>query len=118
MHLKILKLTLKIFYRELKPLKAILTRRKRKNWDVWGNVFFVGTTLTSSSVGLSTTDNTLPDNSLINRVSGIATAAQLALPAPQLRFLVSGSTTVYIVAQATGTGTLSGSGGIYARRRS
>lgn len=88
------------------------------DWDVWGNIFWSGTTVTSGFVGLSTTNNTLPDNSLITQVFPVATGNQTALVAPQQRFLVSGSTTVYIVGNVTGTGTLSGSGGIYARRRS
>jgi hypothetical protein len=87
------------------------------DWDVWGSIFCTATTVTLGKAGLFTTTNTLPDNSLQTLVVPLATGAALALMAPQLPFSVAGSTTIYLVGQFSGTGTLSCSGGIYARRR-
>ncbi len=85
------------------------------DWIVWGNIFWTATTETSLAVGLSTTTNTLPDASVTQRINPTVTANN-GLSAPMLRFSVSGSTTVYLVGQVTGTGTMNGSGGIYALR--
>ncbi len=76
----------------------------------------MATTVTLGKIGLFTTTNTLPDNSLQTLVVPVATGAALALMAPQQRFSVASNTTVYIVGSFSGTGTLSCSGGIYARR--
>lgn len=86
------------------------------DWDVWGNIFFAGTTTTSGQCGLHTTTNVLPDNSLTQYIAPLATSQDIGVIAPQRRFSVNGSTTIYLVGTVTGTGTLNGSGGIYARR--
>lgn len=86
------------------------------DWDVFGNIFCVGTTVTSGQVGLHTTTNVMPDNSLTN-YTGAAGIGAVGNPAPQRRVSVAANTTYYIVGIFTGTGTLNASGGIYARRR-
>lgn len=88
------------------------------DWDVWGNIYWSGTTVTGGVVSINTTTNTHADLSLAGYINPVVTSANLGICAPQQRFLVSGSTTVYIVGSVSGTGTLNGSGGIYARRRS
>lgn len=89
------------------------------DWDVWGNIFCSGTTVTTGQCSLHTTTNVMADNSLISYTAGLATASAIGMNAPQRRFSVAVSTTqvVYVVGVFTGTGTLSASGGIYARRR-
>jgi len=88
------------------------------DWDVWGNIFCTGTTVTSGQVSISTTNNTMADNSLIT--FGTVVSSAFGLVAPQRTFLVTTATTVpvYVVGIFAGTGTLSCSGAIYARRRS
>lgn len=86
------------------------------DWDVWGNIFWAGTTITLGQAGIHTVNNTQPDNSLTQFTAPAATGAFLGLAAPQRRFSVASNTTVYLVGTVAGTGTLNGSGGIYARR--
>lgn len=86
------------------------------DWDVWGNIFWGGTTITLGKAGIHTVNNTQPDNSLTQFTAPAATGAYLGLAAPQRRFSVASNTTVYLVGTVAGTGTLNGSGGIYARR--
>lgn len=84
------------------------------DWDVWGNITFAGTTVTSANGWLSSTSATLPDSSLYFFSSGVSSV--LSATPPSQRFLLSGTTTVYITGNVTGTGTLTGVGAIYARR--
>jgi len=65
---------------------------------------------------LNTATNTLPDSSLFTYVSPLATSVNIGLVAPQRRFTVATTQAVYLVGNVSGTGTLNGSGGIYARR--
>ncbi len=90
------------------------------DWDVWGNIFWTGTTVTAGRVGLSTTADTQPDSSLTTFTNPLATSIAYGNSAPQRRFTVptATTTTVYLVGTVSGTGTLNGAGGIYARRRS
>ncbi len=89
------------------------------DWDVWGNVWGTGATyIQINQSGISTTTNTLPDNSLTCYIIAPAsTTGQLATPVPQIRVSISSTTTYYLVVNLTGVGAMSGSGGIYARRR-
>ena len=89
------------------------------DWDVWGNVYFIGSTTNMTSVFLwiSSTSATVPDPSVYNALNPIANAA-VGLNAPALTFQLSGTTTIYLSAEANfATGTATGCGGIYARRR-
>jgi hypothetical protein len=88
------------------------------DWDVYGNIFFsAGTNLTSTQTGISITNNTMPDTSLIAFVANAASTGS-GLNAPMRTFSVSSNTPVYLVGIGAGTGTISCSGAIYARRRS
>lgn len=90
------------------------------DWDVWGNSYIAGSAavLAVGSVWVSSTSATLPDSSLLSQhfppLAGAANA--IGLPAPQLRFNVSGTTTVYLSVRSVFTGTATACGGIYARR--
>jgi hypothetical protein len=88
------------------------------DWDVTGNVFFnVSTSATLNTCWVSTTSATLPDASLRNTV-GASTVGPTGLGTPFLRLSLSGTTTVFLSALSNfGTGTNSGCGGIFARRR-
>ena len=90
------------------------------DWDVSGNIFFgpsVG--VTNIAAWTSTTSATEPDPSLYNAMS--ATTAIITgsgIQTPSLRVNVSSTTTVYISVKAIfSSGTCTGCGGIFARRR-
>lgn len=88
------------------------------DWDIMGNIFFHSTsTLTSIQGWLSSTSATPPDVSSQLLVAPIATSVNGGAPVPFLRASISSTTTYYISGIAGGAGTLTGSGGIYARRR-
>lgn len=91
------------------------------DWDVWGNLTFSGSgsVLTGALIWISTTSATIPDASLYSGFNSNAVLMQTYGGAiPQLRFTVSSPTTIYISGDAVfATGTVTGSGGIYARRR-
>jgi hypothetical protein len=87
------------------------------DWDVWGNITYTGTTITSGYSWINTSSATQPDNSVNNYISPVATSVQLGVSAPTIRTNISSTTTVYISGNVTGTGTLKACGGIYARRR-
>lgn len=90
------------------------------DWDVFANVLFTPSVAFSAALcGVSTTTATFPDSSLLAWVQ--TTTAILSgatgLTAPYQRINVNGSTTIYIVANATfaaGTATICGQ--ILARR--
>lgn len=86
------------------------------DWDVFGNIRFAATTITVGLVWISATSATVPDASLYNIIYGLATSAEMGMSAPYFRATLSGTTTIYISGQANATGTLTGVGGIYARR--
>jgi len=97
------------------------------DWDVWGNATFIynaATEVSNCVCAINSTSAALPDDSLFaimqlgNAAAGVTLAVtQLGLCAPSRRFSLSGTTTIYIVAQSsfvTNTGSVCG--GIYARR--
>lgn len=86
------------------------------DYDIWGNIYFKGTTVTLMNMGIGTTTATLPDDSL-NTFIAPASSAGGGSVTPMYRVSISGSTTYYLVGLVVGTGTLTGRGGIYARRR-
>lgn len=88
------------------------------NWIVWGNIFWSGTTAFVGQAGIHTTTNVMPDNSLISFTQEAAAITAIGMIAPQRTFSVSSNTPVYLVGIVNGTGTLNGSGGIYALRTS
>ena len=90
------------------------------DWDVWGNV---GANSSSTMQGLAgalnTVNNTLPNPELysyLNLGNG-AIGTESSIPIPMLRANISSTTTYYLIINVAGTGTLTGYGGIYARRR-
>lgn len=89
------------------------------DWDVWGNVAFsiVNTTATYYA-WVSSTSATQPDLSLVNFIPLLsALSGGIGVAAVQQRFSLSTTTVIYLTGQWAGTATVSGSGGIYARRR-
>jgi hypothetical protein len=90
------------------------------DWDVFGNVVISsGATGILYSYGwVSTTSATQPDGSLAAGMYIVpAVTAQMATPVPFARLSLSTTTTVYLSAVSSFTGTASACGGIYARRR-
>ena len=87
------------------------------DWDVWGNVYATGTTVTKFQCWTSQTSATAPDLSLVTFVMPLATSAAVGFPTPLARYNVSGATTVYLSTNCTLTGTGKASGNLYARRR-
>lgn len=91
------------------------------DWDVWGNatVKDVVTGVTEADFWVSATSATIPDGSLRSTLApttGFMT--NVSLNAPQQRFSLSGTTTVYLSVYSAATGaTSTGFGAIYARRR-
>jgi hypothetical protein len=95
------------------------------DWNVHGNITFLMATTTAINdlvSWTSTTSATLPDASKLNAVAYNSAAtwaagAATGVEAPFLRVSVSGTTTVYLSAQATfGVSTLTACGTIHARR--
>jgi len=86
------------------------------DWEVFGNITWNGTTITAGYVWISATSATLPDSSIYNVINPLATSAILGMPAPFFRASLASTTTIYISGQVAGTGSLVGSGGVYARR--
>jgi hypothetical protein len=86
------------------------------DWDVYGNVLGTGSVNTTYVVAwISTTSTTLPSTPGYSGVS-IAGGGYYAVNAPVTRILIASTTTVYLGGQMNGTGTLTLSGSIYARR--
>lgn len=91
------------------------------DWDVWGNIFFNfagGVGATNALCWTSLTSATMPDNSLLSSLA-ITGMAGGGFNVPKARYILNGTTTVYLsceAAFASGTGTACG--GLYARRRS
>jgi hypothetical protein len=90
------------------------------DWDVFGNVFFTNTgTASSFEIGISTTSATPPNTEFVGILSSAAfdLTGSFAIPAPQQRMSLSGTTTVYMIVRAEfNTGAVTACGGIYARR--
>jgi len=87
------------------------------DWIVWGNIatVFAGTG-TVSFCWVSSTSATPPDTSLRTQSSFSGVATTVSQIAPQRRFSLSGTTTVYISGQSTFTSTATACGAIYALR--
>lgn len=86
------------------------------DWDIWANIHFKGTTTTLNLSAISTTSATLPDDAYVTYQAPGA-SAQTGANTAGIRVSISGTTTYYLVGLVIGTGTLTGRGGIYARRR-
>lgn len=87
------------------------------DWEVYAMGTFGPTgNPTVIVVGLSTTSATLGGTNTFNVIQGAVLANTNAMCAPTQTFSVSGSTTVYLVLQATFTATCTGFGEIHARR--
>jgi hypothetical protein len=93
------------------------------DWDVWGQITTKpSSTQTIVNFGISTTTNTLPTPSattggLTQMSASFTSAGAISLPIAQSQILLSATTTVYLVAQVTFSGTNSAFGFIAARRR-
>ena len=89
------------------------------DWDVWGNVGANSSaTMQGLAGGLNTTNNTLPNPELytyLNLGTG-AIGTESSVPVPMLRANINSTTIYYLVINVAGTGTLTGYGGLYARR--
>ena len=86
------------------------------DWDVFGSISCTGTTITQYQGAINTTSATLPDNSLLSSGVPLATSTVIGVDVLPQRINVSTNTTVYLVVNFTGTGTLHASGTITARR--
>lgn len=89
------------------------------DWDVWGNILLIPTGASNNVLGgISTTSATMPNTSLIYiRQNTNTSAAAQGFPVPYQRVSLSGTTTVYLVAQISfSTGACTVCGGINARR--
>ena len=88
------------------------------DWDVNGNVGFIeaGGSAQQYLCWISSTSATLPDNSLYNNIAVTASTGG-GLQCPYFRASLSGTTTIYLSAEAVfATGTVKGCGSIFARR--
>lgn len=89
------------------------------DWDVYGNITATlssGTNFTQLLVWISSTSATTPGDSLTNRISTLG-ASVLGVSAPYYRATIAAPTTIYVSCYSVfAGGTLSGRGGIYARR--
>ena len=90
------------------------------DWDVWGNVGFAPSVGVSRGIAnITTTSATISNAALRTDLSlfGTTVADAFTLPVAQLRFSLSGTTTIYMAVQATvATGSCNAYGGMYARR--
>ena len=84
-------------------------------WMCFGNVSFVGASVTSGTAWISSSSATGPDTSLANQVSPLATSLALGIQVPFIMFNVTTDTAIYLSCLATGT-SLTGCGGIFAVR--
>ncbi|NML34963.1 hypothetical protein [Paraburkholderia antibiotica] len=89
------------------------------DWYVFGNVTFnVATTMNYVAGGAGTTSATLPTGyTFLTLAPGSAVTSFAGYPIPSQRLSLSASTTVYLVAQASFSGTCSAYGNIIAWRR-
>lgn len=91
------------------------------DWDVEGNVNYgeTASTVTARAAGITSTDATIPvDGSQANcGVQSVVTSEKNTITLPRKRFSLSGTTTIYLVANATfSAGTCVGFGTLTARR--
>ena len=85
------------------------------DWDVWGNLLALGTTITQFTGWINSSSASPADNSLVSSFS-LAVSTNAASPVPSQRISLSTTTNIYISGVMTGTGTITVCGGIYARR--
>jgi len=86
------------------------------DWDVWGSCYFNGLTMTVLETCITTTSATMNDAGLCGIVAG-ASLQQSNILALQRRISLASTTTVYVAARATFTGTCSlNRANIFARR--
>lgn len=87
------------------------------DWDIWGNILFLGTALQVAEAFFNTVSATpLVDVSKLNYQAPMNGSAAIGLDAPYTRMLISSTTTVYLTGYIVGTAPLTACGGIYARR--
>lgn len=91
------------------------------DWDVVGNINYIGTTatVTGKIAGITSTSATMPTDGseVYSGVQMTVVTATDGVSVSSKRFSISGTTTVYLVAQATfSAGTVTAFGGITARR--
>lgn len=88
------------------------------DWDIFGNVLGISSGGGVSTIALwsSTTSATQPDGALLTFLTSPAGSA-LGAPIPSIRLNINTLTTIYLSANINGTGSLSGCGQIFARRR-
>ena len=96
------------------------------DWEVWGSVGFIPAATTNitilqgcnNSTSATLQTNTADNSELAYATTGIVTNVQNTMfTVPRLRYSLSGTTTVYLIARAEFTiSTLGGFGTIYARR--
>ncbi len=87
------------------------------DWDIWGNITFNCSSSSAVTAAINTTTNVLPDPSVWTELSGLAAATTTGICVPSIPVTISSPTTYYLVGQAVFTGSGTGCGGIYARRR-
>ncbi len=89
------------------------------DWDVWGNVFLLASSAQSTAQGwTSLTSGTQPDASLLAGLSNASTLfGNLGITVPTQRYSLNVGATVYLSGISVfPAGTVTGCGGIYARR--
>lgn len=89
------------------------------DWDVWGNVFLVSSAGQSTALGwTSLTSGTQPDASLLAGLANPSTLfGNLGITVPTQRYSLNVGATLYLSGISVfPSGTVSGCGGIYARR--
>lgn len=101
------------------PLNVTTITLTAGDYDLWGNVFFANTgVFTQAACWIGVTSATQPDNSVIGSAAFPSGVGNLAIVAPGRAFNISTTTIVYLSAFANfTTGTVTGCGGVYARRR-
>ena len=86
------------------------------DWDIFGSFTAYATTITLVNACISPISVTLVDSALTMYIAPVATSTQCGGAVPMSRQTISATTTFYLVAKATGTGTINGVGTIRARR--
>lgn len=91
------------------------------DWDIWGNITFNGSSnMLGGYVWINSSSATLPDSSLYAGASAVAGLdySSFGYAAPGYRVSITTTTTYYLSGQVTfPTGSATGCGGLYARRR-
>ena len=86
------------------------------DWDVFSNTYVsAGTAISAVTSWVNTSSATEPDLSLVNQFYCAGT--QFSMTNPTFRITTSGTPTIYLSVNATGTGSMTAGGQIYARRR-